>query len=809
MKQLLSMLYRGKPGIRRFLSGLILIGHASLLFGQGSAFTYQGQLSDQGEPATGFYNFSFGLYPTNSGGVPAAILLTNSSVLVSNGLFTTVLDFGPVFDGTAYWLEIGVQPADSTNGFSTLSPRQALNSNPYAAYAATAGAVNGVLATTNLPASVALLNSSPNFSGIVIAPGFIGDGGGLTNLNAGSLVGMVGVGQLPAGVVTNGAAGVNLAGAFAGDGSGLSNLNVVAQSTNVALLNGNQVFSGTNVFNGVVRATNAANELVGALSGRVVGDVAGNADTATSAGSAGNFSGLLVGDVMGVQGATVVVGVGGQSAANVANGAELANAATSANTPGTIVQRDGAGGFAAGSITGTNFIGDGGGLTNLNAGSLVGMVGAGQLPAGVVTNGAAGVTLGGAFAGDGSGLSNLNVVVQSTNVALVFDTNLMSSLAADGQVLTYHSATGRYYPSNTPVGNVPAGLITNGVAGAWTNASGMWNTNGTYSAFNSLGSSENSFYAGAGNPSVSGSDNEGFGAETLTHLSSGSGNTAFGRGALYLNTTGSGNTAIGSQTLFYNIDGIDNIAIGGMALYANTNGSDNTAVGNLALASNLDGRFNTGLGLSALPLNTHGQWNTALGAHTMLAMTIGSYNVGIGVDSLFNETNSNNTAIGVYSLAAATGAGNTSLGFESGWTLITGDHNLFLGDNGPGYVGPTNGSGNIFIGSNIGTLDGPNSNNRLDIGGLIFGTGLSLVGQQSSGWVGIGQSNPQATLDVAGNIMARSGFIGDGSGLTNLPANQLTGTLPAASLPGITTNVSAAGITFYITNGLIMRVSSP
>lgn len=52
-------------------------------------------------------------------------------------------------------------------------------------------------------------------------------------------------------------------------------------------------------------------------------------------------------------------------------------------------------------------------------------------------------------------------------------------------------------------------------------------------------------------------------------------------------------------------------------------------------------------------------------------------------------------------------------------------------------------------------------------------------------------------------------FNGNGSGLTGLNATQLAGTLPIANLPGITTNVSNAGITFYITNGLIMRVTVP
>ncbi len=72
----------------------------------------------------------------------------------------------------------------------------------------------------------------------------------------------------------------------------------------------------------------------------------------------------------GTQGATVVGTVGGQTAANVASGAVAANAATSLNTPGTIVKRDGSGAITAGSIMATNFTGNGGGLTNLNASQL-------------------------------------------------------------------------------------------------------------------------------------------------------------------------------------------------------------------------------------------------------------------------------------------------------------------------------------------------------------------------------------------------------------------------------------------------------
>ena len=105
---------------------------------------------------------------------------------------------------------------------------------------------------------------------------------------------------------------------------------------------------------------------------------AGTATSAASAASAGSFSGSLAGDVTGTQGATVVASVGGQTAVNVAGGASAANGATSADTPNTIVKRDGSGGFTAGIITG-----NGSGLTNIGTSSLAaGAVTATQLASG-------------------------------------------------------------------------------------------------------------------------------------------------------------------------------------------------------------------------------------------------------------------------------------------------------------------------------------------------------------------------------------------------------------------------------------------
>lgn len=73
--------------------------------------------------------------------------------------------------------------------------------------------------------------------------------------------------------------------------------------------------------------------------------------SAASADAATNFSGSLSGDVTGVQSATVVSSVGGQSATNVAAATTAINTATSANTADTLVKRDASGDFSAGTIT--------------------------------------------------------------------------------------------------------------------------------------------------------------------------------------------------------------------------------------------------------------------------------------------------------------------------------------------------------------------------------------------------------------------------------------------------------------------------
>jgi len=122
----------------------------------GTAFTYQGRLSEGANPANGTYDFRFILYNADSGGSQVGPTLATNGITVAAGLFTTTVDFGSgVLNGTAYWLEVSVR----TNGaasFVPLNPRQPLTAAPYASFAPTAGTVatGGIGASQLAPGAV-------------------------------------------------------------------------------------------------------------------------------------------------------------------------------------------------------------------------------------------------------------------------------------------------------------------------------------------------------------------------------------------------------------------------------------------------------------------------------------------------------------------------------------------------------------------------------------------------------------------------------------------------------------------------------
>jgi hypothetical protein len=120
------------------LAGLAAAPHAFAQTPQGTGFTYQGRLTDGTAPANGSYDFRLVLFDAATGGTQVGPALTRDDVAVADGLFSIVLDFGPVFDGRRRFLEIGVRPGTATGPFTPLAPRQELTPTPATTFSATA-----------------------------------------------------------------------------------------------------------------------------------------------------------------------------------------------------------------------------------------------------------------------------------------------------------------------------------------------------------------------------------------------------------------------------------------------------------------------------------------------------------------------------------------------------------------------------------------------------------------------------------------------------------------------------------------------
>src|SRR5204862_3130066 len=152
-----------------------------------------------------------------SGGSLIGGTVTNLAVPVSNGLFTVKIDFGNAFPGASRFLEIAARSNTVPVTFTAMTPRQELTPTPYAI-------------------------TSQNLSGV---------------LNANQLVGTL-PGGLLSGLYGNALNLNNVGNNFAGNGAGLIGLNASALASgtvpdarlsgNVASLNRNQTFIGSNIF---------------------------------------------------------------------------------------------------------------------------------------------------------------------------------------------------------------------------------------------------------------------------------------------------------------------------------------------------------------------------------------------------------------------------------------------------------------------------------------------------------------------------------------------------------------------------------
>jgi hypothetical protein len=256
----------------------------------------------------------------------------------------------------------------------------------------------------------------------------------------------------------------------------------------------------------------------------------------------------------------------------------------------------------------------------------------------------------------------------------------------------------------------------------------------------------------AGSKITTGANNSAFGYLAVSSNRTGSNNSGFGSSALRDTTTGDANTGIGYQSLMFNTSGYSNTGIGNRALYNNFSGFENTGLGMFALQTNSGGANNTAVGHTSLNSNLSGSYNTAVGQAALFSADA-VYNTAVGYRSVYyNVSGTGNTALGQeagYGVTANSFASSTLLGYRSGYGLTTGSRNVLLGFQAGDAI--TSGQGNIIIGYDI---DAPSatSNNQLNIGNLLFGTGLDGTGTTlSTGNIGIGTTSPATLLEVGGS----------------------------------------------------------
>ena len=212
-------------------------------------------------------------------------------------------------------------------------------------------------------------------------------------------------------------------------------------------------------------------------------------------------------------------------------------------------------------------------------------------------------------------------------------------------------------------------------------------------------------------------------------------------------------TSVSAGGSIFNVVG--NATLSGVHFGVGFNGGGDIAIGGQAttLATSTKDYQTIAIGYGALwNQNYNGiSYNTVVGDYAMRYATTTQYSTAVGEEALAN--------------ASFNGNGETAIGYYAGSGVTTGNYNIAIGYEAGSGGNIGTGANNIVIGENV-DVPTVNASNQLNIGNLIYATGLSSGGTLSTGNVGIGIASPGAStlLNVAGMGLFTGGSYNPGDG---------------------------------------------